>query len=222
MRRRVGLLATVLGLALVAAAAVRFAPATIGGGTSYVVVADSSMEPALFPGDLALVQRRDSYELGDIVAVRAGNGLVPRRVISVGEGALRLKADAGEVAGRAAISSGAVVGALVATIPAAGHALRWLRTPRRLAVLGLSLGLCSLALLVVVWPRRGRASFPGPGPTPADPRLVFGSGASEREIAIAGTTSLGGPAGAGRRTVLDEHLDGTVEDRHGSAVPSRG
>jgi signal peptidase I len=59
---------------------VMFAPTTVGGATSYVIVSGSSMKPTLAEGDLVVV-RQGRYEVGDIVAFETGNGLVIHRIV---------------------------------------------------------------------------------------------------------------------------------------------
>lgn len=73
LRRTIGLLVSV-------ALIVMFAPTTVGGATSYVIVSGSSMEPTLEQGDLVVV-RRGLYETGDIVAFQTGSGLVIHRIV---------------------------------------------------------------------------------------------------------------------------------------------
>ncbi|HEX7101396.1 MAG TPA: signal peptidase I [Nitrolancea sp.] len=49
---------------------IMFAPMQFGGRTSYVVVNGISMEPKFHRGDLALVRKSNSYNVGDIVVYR--------------------------------------------------------------------------------------------------------------------------------------------------------
>jgi signal peptidase len=66
VRWTVGLLAPIVLLFL-------FAPTTVGGVTSYVIVSGSSMEPTFSEGDLVVV-REGSYEIGDVVAFETAMG----------------------------------------------------------------------------------------------------------------------------------------------------
>lgn len=43
-------------------------PMALGGSTGYIAVTGDSMVPALNDGDLTIVRRQDSYEVGDVVA----------------------------------------------------------------------------------------------------------------------------------------------------------
>lgn len=63
-------------------------PPVLGGSTAYVFVKGTSMEPKYHTGDLVLVRKRPSYEVGDIAAftvagVGGGQNVVIHRVIAV-------------------------------------------------------------------------------------------------------------------------------------------
>lgn len=60
---------SVLGWGLFVAVAVMIWPASLGGSTSYVIVTGHSMEPTLYPGDLAVL-RKGSPQVGDVVSYR--------------------------------------------------------------------------------------------------------------------------------------------------------
>lgn len=63
-------------------------PPVLGGSTAYVFIKGTSMEPKYHTGDLVLVRRRPSYEVGDIAAftvagIGAGQNVVIHRIIAV-------------------------------------------------------------------------------------------------------------------------------------------
>lgn len=212
-RRIVGL--TVLAVVAVVgvAGAAHLAPTAIGGNATYAVVADRSMEPALHPGDLAVLERRDVYGVGDIVAVRGSDGLVPRRVIAVSDGRLILKADAAEMADRRGVLPVAVAGALTVTVPAAGHALEPLRERETLALIGLALGLSSLVMLVVAWPSRARSTPRRPPDSLAAPPVVPVVGALDVDAPVVEVASLASLVELARHAgavILEERVDGAV------------
>ncbi|HXH88186.1 MAG TPA: signal peptidase I [Gaiellaceae bacterium] len=66
-----GRASAILSLALAGAFVISQA---FGGPVGYVIVSGRSMEPMLHTGDLALVVRRGSYRLGDVVAFRVPQG----------------------------------------------------------------------------------------------------------------------------------------------------
>src|SRR5579862_5129445 len=62
------LIAGALGLIVLGCVWFYFAPAGIGGSTTYVVTDGISMEPRFHTGDLVLVRSQSSYLVGEIVA----------------------------------------------------------------------------------------------------------------------------------------------------------
>lgn len=85
MKSRRGLVASLssaLTVVAVLAAWVLFAPPQLGGQTSYVIVNGNSMEPGMHRGDLAIVRKAGSYQVGDVVTYRHPEiGPVIHRVI---------------------------------------------------------------------------------------------------------------------------------------------
>lgn len=212
-RRIVGLAALAVVAVVGVAGAARLAPTAIGGNATYAVVADRSMEPALHPGDLAVLERREVYEVGDIVAIRGSDGLVPRRVIAVNDGRLILKADAAETADRKGVLPLAVAGALTVSVPAAGHALEQLREPETLAPVGLALGLSSLVILVVAWPSRARSTPHRPPDLLATPPVVPVVGALDVDAPVVEVTSFASLVELARHAgavILEERVEGAV------------
>ena len=79
-RRYLAIAGTVLGVV----AFLAFAPAALGGSSTYVTTYGSSMEPTLTSGDLVVVRPQDSYNVGDVVAYRSdslGGTVVLHRII---------------------------------------------------------------------------------------------------------------------------------------------
>lgn len=56
-----------------------FAPTSIGGPASYIVVAGTSMEPGLRSGDLVVTRARPAYRAGEVLAFAADGGHVIHR-----------------------------------------------------------------------------------------------------------------------------------------------
>ncbi len=85
MKSRRGLVASLSSAFTVVAvitAWILFAPPQLGGQTSYVIVNGNSMEPGMHRGDLAIVRKTSSYEVGDVVTYRHPQiGPVIHRVI---------------------------------------------------------------------------------------------------------------------------------------------
>jgi signal peptidase I len=81
--RHIGLL---LMIAAVAAWFVVLRPTALGGPASYIFVSGVSMQPTLESGDLVVLQRADTYDIGDVVAFEVPDGpgagaLVIHRII---------------------------------------------------------------------------------------------------------------------------------------------
>jgi signal peptidase I len=56
-----------LSLALLAVGWWLLGPVQLGGPTGFAIVNGNSMEPRLERGDLVLVRKRSSYDVGDVV-----------------------------------------------------------------------------------------------------------------------------------------------------------
>ncbi len=63
-------LSTVVTVLLFAVWVVTLRPIFLGGPASYIIVSGHSMEPTFYTGDLAILQRQNTYQTGDIVAYR--------------------------------------------------------------------------------------------------------------------------------------------------------
>lgn len=59
---------------LLAAPAALLWPQALGGSVEYLVVSGESMEPGMHTGDLVLVRRSRSYDIGDAIAYRVREG----------------------------------------------------------------------------------------------------------------------------------------------------
>lgn len=95
------------------------APVQLGGDVSYVNVRGISMEPTMYTGDLMVMRRQDSYEVGQIVAFESDmNGaVVVHRIVDVVDGRYLLKGDNNAFLDRFTPTADEVIGAEVLTIP---------------------------------------------------------------------------------------------------------
>ncbi|MEX2251139.1 MAG: signal peptidase I [Acidimicrobiia bacterium] len=139
-------------LLLAVAFLVVFAPTTVGGATSYVIVTGNSMSPTYFDGDLVVVRRGD-YAVGEIVAFETGRGLVIHRIVggSAEEGFV-MQGDNKENPDPWHPIKDDIVGKHFAQVPEAG---RWVqRVTGSPALFGVMIG--GLGSLMVWSPRRRR------------------------------------------------------------------
>jgi len=134
------LVALLLGLALLPNA----------WGWSSMVVTSGSMQPALDPGDVVLVEPRDATALEpmDIVTYVAADGSrVTHRIIDKStdsEGTSFItKGDANEEADPSVVKSRNVLGQVHYSVPRVGYLIAWARTP--LGLIALALGLAYVA-----------------------------------------------------------------------------
>ena len=102
-------------------------PAILGYRSA--VVLTGSMEPAIRADDLVIVHRQEAYSAGDIIMFRSGGHTVTHRITAVTEEGYRTKGDANNTEDAAVTPPEDVLGRVIAVIPGAGGAVRFLRTP---------------------------------------------------------------------------------------------
>lgn len=144
------LLAALLPLAFL------FWPQSLGGKAAYVKVDGHSMDPTYHMGDLAIVRKQSSYNVGDPVAYRipkgefgAGAMVIHRLVGGDGARGFVTKGDNRTIADEWHPRTGDVVGKVMYVAPAMGDKLAELTRP--INVGGLVGG---LTVLVMLWPKR--------------------------------------------------------------------
>ncbi len=133
------------------------APASLGGGTSYVIVVGSSMEPALYDGDLVLARRAADYEQGDLVVMHAAYGgetvaVIHRLFDRVGQSEWHTKGDNVSHLDPWVVSDNEIVGRYWFHVPQVGNWFAWLTTHPWQYGAGASL----LTLFVYLLPTRRR------------------------------------------------------------------
>ena len=136
----------VVGLVLITAAWLLFAPAELGGATRYAVVEGASMEPGLSRGDLVLVRGGGEPDIGEAVLYRDPTlGVrVLHRVIAKEDGRLVLQGDANDFVDDVRPRPSDVIGSYWFSIPNAGSALFWLQQPLHAALLAFALTIVAL------------------------------------------------------------------------------
>lgn len=168
-RRRLGRVGRVLGWMLtvlvVVAWFVVFRPATLGGPVTYVGVNGISMTPTMHDGDLAVVQRRSSYEVGDVIAYRipegqtgAGSRVIHRIVGGDGQAGFVTKGDHNAYTDYYWHPRPTdVLGKVWFHWPGLARQMALLRSPTVLAVV-----VGGLTFVILAWPARRRETDPDP------------------------------------------------------------
>ena len=141
-----------LGVLLAVALVVLFAPAAVGGATSYVIVSGDSMSPTFSDGDLVVV-RSGNYAVGDVVAFDADRGLVIHRIVGGSQAdGFTMQGDNKAQPDLWHPKGDDVVGKQFLVIPGAGHLV--LKMNGSPALFGVVIG--GLGSLMVWSPRRKR------------------------------------------------------------------
>src|SRR3954462_6721712 len=143
-------------VAFTVAAAFLFWPQSLGGKVAYVKVSGTSMDPTYHFGDLAIVRKQSSYNIGDPVAYRipkgefgAGAMVIHRLIGGDGVHGYVTKGDNRNIADEWHPRTSDVVGKVMYDAPAMGDKLAELTSPVNGG--GLVGGLTVLGML---WPKR--------------------------------------------------------------------
>ncbi len=128
----------VTGIFIISIAVISW-PAAIGGSTTWVTVAGTSMEPHYSTGDLVLTRNDGQWQLGDVVVYRlageAGGLIVHRLVSGNAQEGWYAQGDNKPSIDPWLIPDSSVLGREVLHIPHAGSAISWIRSPQVLAIL---------------------------------------------------------------------------------------
>lgn len=104
-------------------------------GYSTAVVMSGSMEPTLGVGDLIINRTQDNYAVGDVITFDTGTNLTTHRITEVTKEGFITQGDANNAADSDVVSLEAVVGKVVASVPQAGDAVLFLKSPIGLSIL---------------------------------------------------------------------------------------
>jgi signal peptidase I len=121
---------------------IAFAPATLGGKVSYVIVNGISMEPGYYLGDLTIMRKAATYQVGDVVTYHDAEmqAYVIHRIIGVDQDRFILKGDNNSWIDAYRPTHEEIIGKLWIYIPKLGKTFRWLRAPLNLALTVVLLG----------------------------------------------------------------------------------
>jgi signal peptidase I len=131
------LVSSALGLLALGCLWFYFAPAPLGGSTSYVVTHGVSMEPHFHTGDLALVRSQGSYHVGEVVAYhnKELHTIVLHRIIGRDGSRYIFKGDNNDFVDFEHPAASQLIGALWIHIPGAGGTLQSIRSPALVGIL---------------------------------------------------------------------------------------
>lgn len=103
-------------------------PSVWGGSMTYITVSGPSMEPLYSTGDFVAAREQDSYEVGDIVVFRTGNGNVIHRIVGGdGESGYLMQGDNNPEIDKWTPTDEEVLGQAVLHVPGAGDAVMLIR-----------------------------------------------------------------------------------------------
>lgn len=140
-----------------------FAPARLGGHVAYVIVNGISMEPGYHLGDLTIMRKAASYQVGEVVTYRDAEmqAYVIHRIISVEGDRYVLQGDNNSWIDAYRPTNAEVVGKLWIHIPKVGRIFKWLRSPLNMA---LTIGLLGGVLMagMIIKPSQHRRSKSSP------------------------------------------------------------
>jgi len=141
---------------------VAFAPARLGGKVAYVIVNGISMEPGYHLGDLTIMRKAASYQVGDVVTYRDAKmqAYVIHRIIGVEQNQYVLQGDNNSWIDAYRPTNEEIIGKLWIYIPKLGKMFKWLRAPLNMALtIGLLGGVLMASMMIKPSPR-GRRSGP--------------------------------------------------------------
>ena len=167
--RRVATTVAVLVLVAALVPFVVFAvPQAVGADHGFVILS-GSMEPAVSPGDVVIVDASAPIAVGDIITFDDGNEVpTSHRVIAIEDGQYITQGDANQNPDAQPVAPGDALGRVTLAIPYLGHVILWVNTP-----LGyVSLVVAPLVLLVaselLAWARKDTdVDSDDPAPKPA-------------------------------------------------------
>jgi signal peptidase I len=135
--RAVKIMGLIVGGLIVVGLWTLFAPAKLGGSTTYSITSGVSMEPLLHKNDLAIVRVQSSYHVGDIVLYQSPvlHKPVLHRIILIQNGNYFFRGDNNGFVDPGYATRSELVGTLWFSVPAVGAVLSWFGQPFHAALL---------------------------------------------------------------------------------------
>jgi len=168
----------------VLAAILTIVPATLEGDVTYVTTHGVSMLPRFHSGDLAVLTRSDTYQVGDVAAYNSEtlHTAVLHRIVAIDNGRYRFKGDHNNFEDPESPTRAQLIGKLWMRIPKGGIVLSWFGDPVHLVLLAIAImGLTGAgeASLVVRRRRRVRRDAAGRRAAPSPPSRHTGAATTQ-------------------------------------------
>ena len=130
---------------------VAFAPIHIGGQAAYVIVNGISMEPGYHSGDLVIIHKAQSYQVGDVVTYRDPEmgAYVIHRIIEDQQSYFVLKGDNNSWLDAYHPTQNEIIGRQWIYVPKFGKLMQWLRTPLNLSLATAILGVFLMTNMII-------------------------------------------------------------------------
>lgn len=137
-----------------------FAPAKLGGSTTYSITSGISMEPLLHKNDLVLVRAQPAYKVGDVVLYNSPSLHRPvlHRIIEIQNGNYYFKGDNNNFIDPDQITQSELQGKLWLHMPVVGGILGWFGKPAHAAILATIVIIALVVTGTQIVKRRRRAA----------------------------------------------------------------
>ena len=139
---------------------IAFAPTKVGGQASYVLVNGISMEPNYHTGDLVIVHKVPTYQVGDVVTYRDAflGEYIIHRIIAIEQDNFVFKGDNNSWIDVYRPTQEEIVGKQWIYIPKLGKVFKWMRSPLSLAlIIGLLGGILMVSMVLSPKNKRKKA-----------------------------------------------------------------
>ncbi|MGZ4199740.1 MAG: signal peptidase I [Thermoleophilia bacterium] len=187
-------------------------PVQLGGSTGYVITKGSSMQPLIQQGDLVVLRRHSSYQVGDVVGYHnsALHHVVLHRIIAVNGDKLTMKGDNNNFVDSQHPAMSDVVGEKWFRLPRVGSAMIWIQKPTNAGILALGAMILAAAGTEGV---RKRKKVKGGGPAAVQPKTPRRIGAAWIAPAVVLALScILGLAAFGRSTTTTVSRPGAYQE----------
>jgi signal peptidase I len=116
---------------------IAFAPAKIGGQVSYVMLNGISMEPNYHTGDLVIVRKEETYQVGDVISYhdpKMGQYII-HRIINIEQGQYIIKGDNNSWVDDYQPTNDEIAGKQWIYVPKLGKTMQWVRVPLNMSLI---------------------------------------------------------------------------------------